>query len=260
MIFGVIFGFWNDIYWCMKPLFTPPEFKGAKSRDLLPLECYVCRSVFTIQKNEIQKSLKRQAEKNPRRNDLKYCSRKCSHEGKHNGKQIGCHLCGNVVYRTPRELKKTNYTFCSSSCSATYHNAHKTSGCRRSKLEKWIEKKLTEKYSSLRVDYNKTDAINAELDIYIPSLKLAFELNGIFHYEPIFGEDKLLSHKTNDERKFQACLEKHIELCIIDTSSQKRFTPCGSEKFLGIITAIIDRKWGTIRVLPSLRKFHKLEC
>lgn len=228
----------------MNPLFTPSEFEEAKSRDLLPLECYICHSTFTISKNEIQKSIKRQAEKNPRRNDLKYCSRKCTHEGKHNGKQIECHLCGNVVYRTPKDLRKTKYTFCSTSCSAIYHNAHKTTGCRRSKLEKWIEEQLTKKYSILHIDHNKTDTINAELDIYIPSLNLAFELNGIFHYEPIFGEKKLSSHKTNDDRKFQACLEKHIELCIIDTSSQKRFTPNSSGKFLDIIAAIIDKKMG----------------
>ena len=229
----------------MKPLFTPTEFGEAKSRDLLPLECYICHATFTIAKNEIQKSLKRQSDKNPRRNYLKYCSHKCSHEGKHNGKQIGCHRCGNVVYRTPRELKKTEHTFCSSSCSATYHNAHKTSGCRRSKLEKWIEKRLVQNYSTLHVDYNKTDAISAELDIYVPSLKLAFELNGIFHYEPIFGEEKLSSHKTNDERKFQACLEGGIELCIIDTSSQKKFTPLSSQKFLDIIIGIIELKLGS---------------
>ena len=72
----------------MKPLFTPLEFEEAKSRDLLPIECYICHSPFTTTKNEIQKSLKRQVEKNPRRNDLKYCSRKCTHEGKHNGKKI----------------------------------------------------------------------------------------------------------------------------------------------------------------------------
>ena len=35
------------------------------------------------------------------------------------------------------------------------------------------------------------EAINSELDVYVPSLNLAFELNGIFHYEPIYGEKKL---------------------------------------------------------------------
>lgn len=235
----------------MKPLFTPLEFEEAKSRDLLPIECYICHSPFTTTKNEIQKSLKRQAENNPRRNEWKYCSPKCSYIGRHNGKRISCHLCGEVVYRTPKDLRKTKYTFCSTSCSAIYHNAHKTTGCRRSKLETWIEKTLTTKYPTLYIDYNKTNAINAELDIYIPSLKLAFELNGIFHYEPIFGAEKLLSHKTNDKRKFQACLEEGIELCIIDTSSQKKFIPSTSKPYLTIITDLIELKLGRLTEVES---------
>ena len=79
-------------------------------------------------------------------------------------------------------------------------------------------------------------------DIYIPSLKLAIELNGIFHYEPIFGEDKLKKVQNNDNRKFQACLEKEIEFCIIDTSQQKYFKEKTSQKYLSIITEIIDLK------------------
>jgi len=47
-------------------------------------------------------------------------------------------------------------------------------------------------YPDLVIHFNKKDAINSELDIYIPSLKLAFELNGIFHYEPIFGKENFL--------------------------------------------------------------------
>ena len=102
---------------------------------------------------------------------------------------------------------------------------------------------LIGKYPNLHIDYNKTNAINAELDIYIPSLNLAFELNGIFHYEPIFGDKKLQQTKTNDQRKFQACLEKGIELCIIDTHNAKYFKKERDQKFLDIITNIIDKKW-----------------
>jgi len=68
------------------------------------------------------------------------------------------------------------------------------------------------------------------------------ELNGIFHYEPIYGQDKLDKIKNNDHRKFQACLEHNIELCIIDTSQQKKFNPQSSKVFLDIITRIINLK------------------
>lgn len=140
------------------------------------------------------------------------------------------------------ELKKNKYQFCSGSCSATYWNQHKTWGSNRSKLEKWIEEQFANLYPNLEIHYNRTDAINAKLDIYIPSLKLAFELNGIFYYEPIFGKDRLDKTQTNDGRKFQACLEKKIELCVIDTSSVKYFKHQNVIPFLNIITKIINLK------------------
>ena len=77
--------------------------------------------------------------------------------------------------------------------------------------------------------------------IHIPSLNLAFELNGIFHYEPIFGQDKLDSIINNDNRKFQACLEKTIELVIIDAASLQYFKPQNAKKYLDIIISIINK-------------------
>lgn len=97
-------------------------------------------------------------------------------------------------------------------------------------------------YNNIKIIYNDRKTIGAELDIYIPSLKLAFELNGIVHYEPIFGKEKLSRIQTNDNRKFQACLEKNIELCTIDISSQKYFKEESSNDFLNIITNIINIK------------------
>jgi len=78
--------------------------------------------------------------------------------------------------------------------------------------------------------------------VVIPTLKLAFELNGIFHYEPIFGSNKLKQIQNNDDRKFQACLEQGIELCLIDTSQQKYFKDVLSLKYLNIIVNIINNK------------------
>lgn len=132
--------------------------------------------------------------------------------------------------------------FCNHSCSAAYNNTHKTKGCRRSKLEIYLESQLKLLFPNLDLRFNEKSAINSELDIYIPSLKLAFELNGIFHYEPIYGADKLSQIQNNDNRKFQACLERGIELCIIDTSTYSYFKEQTAKKYLEIVLNIIRSK------------------
>lgn len=155
-----------------------------------------------------------------------------------------CNQCKNQFHRKTSQLKRSTNNFCSRSCAATYNNTHKTHGTRRSKLEVWLAQQLPSLYPLLEFHFNHKDAINAELDIYIPSLKLAFELNGLFHYEPIFGPEKLAQIQTNDERKFQACLEKGIELCLIDVSSFSYFKVEGAQKYLNGMQEIIDKKIG----------------
>lgn len=56
------------------------------------------------------------------------------------------------------------------------------------------------------------------------------------------GDKKLEQVQNNDNRKFQACLEKKIELCILDTSSSKNFKPVRDVKYLNIIKNIIEQK------------------
>lgn len=141
-----------------------------------------------------------------------------------------------VLYSSQR--RKNN--FCSKSCAATFNNKNKTHGIRRSKLEAWLESQLTSLFPELEIHFNQKDAVGSELDIYIPSLKLAFELNGIFHYEPIYGSDKLAQIQGNDNRKFQDCIEQGISLCVIDTSSQKYFKSKTSQKYLDTIKSKID--------------------
>lgn len=105
----------------------------------------------------------------------------------------------------------------------------------------WLEQQLPTLYPSLEFHFNRKDAINGELDIYIPSLKLAFELNGVFHYEPIFGQDKLQQIQSNDQRKHAACYEAGIEMCWIDVSSMVYFKASNAMKYLTIIGSIIDK-------------------
>lgn len=223
---------------CMIPLYTTEEFQNSKSRDALSLKCECCNSVFYKMKNQIQWALKKNGLAG-----IKYCSQKCVGNVRHITHAVTktCRQCDKSYTRKSSHQRYKN-NFCSKSCAATYNNTHKTTGHRRSKLEIWLEQQLAILYPNLEIHYNKTDAINAELDIYIPSLKLAFELNGIFHYEPIYGNEKFDKTISNDKRKFQACLERGISLCIIDTSKQKYFKEKSSMEFCKIISNIIDRK------------------
>ena len=169
------------------------------------------------------------------------CSKECSIIYRTKQRDVvNCMQCNKLYEKLPRNKTK----FCSQSCSATYNNTHKTHGIRISKLENWLQFKLLEKYL-FEIHFNKKDAINSELDIYIPHLKLAFELNGIFHYEPIYSPEQLSKIQNNDNRKFQACIERGIELCIMDTSKQKYFKDSTSQQFLDIITIIIDKHIST---------------
>lgn len=218
--------------------YSKEQFDSSKSRDLLELICEFCSTSFKKPKNEIQRELF------SKRNTLRFCSRKCHGLFASKSILITCKQCNTQVMRCQAEYKKSKNHFCSNVCSGTYNVAHRKTGTRRSKLEKWIESKLLEKYPNLEIHYNRKDTINSELDIYIPSLKLAFELNGIFHYEPIYGPDKLSKIQNNDTRKFQACLERGIELCIIDTSKVRYFKEHIYNNYLSIISNIIEVRVG----------------
>lgn len=174
------------------------------------------------------------------------CSKLCHNLLKGRSIICNCNECGKPIQKPTSAVKSKN-SFCGSSCAASFNNRNKTYGTRRSKLEVWLETELPKLYPNLEFHFNRKDAINSELDIYIPSLKLAFELNGIFHYEPIYGEDQLAKIQNNDNRKLQACAENGIAFCIIDTSKQKRFTEKSSEQYLDIIKKIIDCANGETR-------------
>lgn len=224
----------------MTMLTSKEDFDKAKSRDMITLECCICKKNIRKIKNQVKTHL-REIQAGASLSGS-FCSRKCYGAFRYKRKEVKCDQCSKLFIKRQTEIREGSKNFCGHSCSATYQNTHKTHGTRRSKLEKWLEGELPKVYPNLEFHFSRKDAINSELDIYIPTLKLAFELNGIFHYEPIYGEVKLNQIKNNDTRKFQACLEAKIELCTIDSSGLKYFKPEKCQKYLDIIKNIIDMK------------------
>lgn len=227
----------------MKLLINQEQLKSLKSTDAVPLQCYQCECTYTKPKNSVMRALSPSGIKRDG-SVKKFCSQLCYNLYRHKRTKVLCANCDKEFEKNNCEIKPDSNNFCSRSCSATYNNLHKTKGTRRSKLEQWLETKLIAEYPKLKILYCDKTAVNAELDIYIPSLKLAFELNGIYHYEPIHGPDKLMQVQNNDHRKFQACLEYGIELVIIDTSTLKYFKERNCIKYLDIIKNIVDTKVG----------------
>lgn len=211
--------------------------KKPKKQSYIQLKCDLCKMIFIRKQYDFSSKTKKFPDRKC------FCSKTCQNKSQQTLKNTFCAQCKKPITRIPSQMKGFN-NFCTQSCAATYNNTHKKYGMRRSKLEMYLEKELVNLYPALEFHFNRKDAINSELDIYIPSLKLAFELNGIFHYEPIFGADQLNKIQNNDQRKFQACLENGIELCIIDSSKFAKFKENEAKKFLDIIGNIISIKAG----------------
>ena len=203
------------------------------------VKCNYCNKEFSMILSHFKQSTNR--------NHNVYCSKKCMFESKTKKQLIQCKQCGKDFIKTFAEIKKTSNHFCCHSCAAIYNNTHKSHGTRRSKLELYLEQQLPLLYPALEFHFNRKDTINSELDIYIPELKLAFELNGIYHYEPIHGSEKLEQIQNNDTRKFGACQEQGISLCIIDSSTFVHFKEQNAKKYLGIIVNIVNESLEKIK-------------
>ena len=192
------------------------HIKPLKANDFFELICPNCNCVFVKTKKVILRNL------SPSNQHKKmFCSPKCANKHLETGKIIQCTECGKPKYKNLKSLSLSGNNFCNSSCAASYNNKHKKFGIRRSKLEYHIEHKIQEEYPDLKFICNSKEAIGSELDFYFHSLNLAIELNGIFHYKPIYGIEKLNKIQKNDIKKLKASKKNGIELHIIDISNIK---------------------------------------
>lgn len=142
-----------------------------------------------------------------------YCSKECIK----NNKKKYVHVCigCDIIFKSSEKDSK----YCSNSCKSINLNlskyAHMRGGKSRSKIEFYIEDKLKSDFPNIKFIFNDKETIGSELDVYIPELKIAIEINGIVHYEPIYGEEKLIKIQNKDKQKIINCHNLNIQLITI---------------------------------------------
>jgi len=202
----------------------------------IDLNCKICNKTFSIllsdykYKNKTQKNI--------------YCSQRCANISKKDSVTEPCGHCNKLVTRfiSDKISSKSGHIFCSRSCSTYYRNQHKTTGFQRSKLEIFMEDFIKSKFPHTNVAFNNSNIIGYELDVYFPDYKLAIEYNGIVHYEPIYGTDRLTKIQFNDKQKILLCAQNGIELIVLNCNgiSAKKINSIISNEVFSILTSIIN--------------------
>ena len=183
-------------------------------KTYIELKCEYCKKIFKrllSNQNDYMKYTKK--------HQHNFCSTKCS--GRYTTQLrtiiMNCANCDNQIIRQRSQFKKSKSgrSFCNNSCAASYNNKLKRKS-RRSKIEIKFYNLLVKEFPNLKILPNdKTMLDGLEADIAIPSLKLAIEWNGIVHFKPIYGQQKLDKVKNKDTEKLKIASNKNINLIVI---------------------------------------------
>ncbi len=194
-------------------------------------KCDFCGKTFV---RKISQSPAYRQKKWKKKTYKEFCNRIC--KGKYSNKQeiCICEWCGKKIARRKSQLKKsiTGHVFCNLSCAASFNNTQKRKS-RRSKMEVKLFNLLKTEFPSLEILANNKNILDGyEVDIIFPQINLAIEWNGIVHYKPIYGNDKLNLIQKRDIEKQEIAQKKNIELIVIsDLVSTEKYL---KEAFLNI--------------------------
>jgi len=174
-----------------------------------------------------------------------FCSHRCFHDYDSETNTIitNCAFCGEIVKRYKNQVNKSisGNVYCSRNCSASFSNKERKR-VRRSKIEASFFEQLCQLFPNLNILPNDKQMLDGlEVDIAIPELKLAIEWNGIVHFKPIYGDNKLHKVRTKDARKIQLSNDKNINLIVIaDLDSSKSTLKKAIDEVKIIIDDLLD--------------------
>ena len=188
------------------------------------LTCQKCNKIYPRTASQLASARSRGVKNN-------FCGTQCKLDFSRLRESVTCTNCLVPFEKFPSQMRSPN-SFCSSSCAARYNNRHRKYGQRRSKFERWMETRFAEVFPELEIHFNRKDTIESELDVYIPSLRLAIEFNGPQHYKPIFGDEAFANTQANDALKRKVCAEKGIRLVELDMSDLTSIKNYKLEKYV----------------------------
>ena len=206
---------------------------AAKKQPRIRCMCSNCKKIFWRKESRITFPIKNV-----------FCSSKCNKQYRKNNtteKIYNCASCGQKIKVPLHKVKKSKNHFCSRSCTAKFYGFLQKIHRSRSKLEHYLEAQIKESFPHLKLIANDRVCLSGkEIDLYLPEIKLAIEINGPHHYKAIYGKDRMVSTLQNDTFKRLMCMVKGIDLiCIpyLETLTNKN-----KVEYLGKIFELIEKR------------------
>jgi endogenous inhibitor of DNA gyrase (YacG/DUF329 family) len=126
-----------------------------------------------------------------------------------------CPQCNKHLRLVPVEARKRKY--CSGTCRNVATNPAKNGSVSKAEilLCEFLE------VAGYIIDRNRRDILNGlEIDIWIPVLQTGIEYNGVYHLQPIHGEEALQRVQARDSLKKKLAEDLGIRLIVLeDTKS-----------------------------------------
>lgn len=108
-----------------------------------------------------------------------------------------------------------------------------------SKLEKFLLNKLLN--DGYAVDFHKEQALvntKLQIDLFLPKLNIAIEVDGPSHFEPVWGEDSLAKNKAYDKKKEGLVIGRGWYL--IRIKQTKDFSPARGSYYYDLLKETIE--------------------